>query len=47
MYRTVTDGPDGYVYGEWTTRENAFDQARSITSDLAWVEDSLSNRVTE
>jgi hypothetical protein len=47
MYRTVTDGKDGYVYGEWTDKETALKQAGSMQSQgLTWVEDEQSNRVS-
>lgn len=47
MYRTVTDGPDGYVYGEWTSLGEALLQKRvHDQAELTWVEDEEHNRVS-
>lgn len=47
MYRTVTDGPDGYIYGEWMARQAALDEAQKLNlkDGLTWVEDSEHNIV--
>jgi hypothetical protein len=48
QYRTVTDTESGYVYGEWTSKQAALQEAankNSKSTDLSWVEDEENNRV--